>query len=94
MLVPSEDSGDSTGATTVWADWATFSADYCGSRGTWSWVNNSSYRVWREEYENGSGTTHCISGTPYGQNDDVTPASLRELGLIYMTDNTTGCPAS
>ncbi len=94
MEVPSFDSPDSKGAETVWADWGTFSADYCSSTGTWSWDNESSDRVWREESEDGSGTTHCISPKPYGINEYVTPQSLRDLGEIYMSDNSAGCPAS
>jgi hypothetical protein len=94
MEVPSDDGPNSTGAETVWADWGTFSADHCSSTGTWSWDNESSDRVWREESEDGSGTTHCISPPPYGINEDVTPQSLRDLGEIYMSDNSADCPAS
>jgi len=87
-------------------DWAAFSGTYCGSVGTWSWINDSGDRVWKEQYFSDglslgddfyqlgtpSGTTYCID--PSGGNSteyDVTSESVRTLGWIYMSDNTSNC---
>jgi hypothetical protein len=88
-------------------DWAAFSGAYCGRAGTWSWINESTDRVWKEQsfsngtaigyyfYQDGtsSGTTYCID--PFGgsnsEESDVTNSTVRTLGWIYMSDNTSAC---
>jgi hypothetical protein len=87
-------------------DWADFSGKYCGSVGTWSWLNDSGDRVWKEQsFSNGlslgddfyqlgtpSGTTYCIDPTGGNSSEsDVTSGTVRTLGWIYMSDNTSNC---
>jgi hypothetical protein len=88
-------------------DWGAYSGAECGAVGTWSWINDSSDRVWKEQYFSGgtnegyyfyqngtpSGTTYCID--PYGGSNsyetDVTNSTDRVLGWIYMSGNTSAC---
>jgi hypothetical protein len=86
-------------------DWAKYSGAYCLSVGTWSWWNRTDQRVWKEAvftdeiwdypYVAGggedSGNTWCIS--PGVQNTDVTDNVSRQLGWIWMSSNTSPCPA-
>jgi len=86
-------------------DWAAYSGNYCGSVGTWSWANETSYRVWKEQSYSGntydapylysggkpSGASYCID--PDSANEDVTDATVRTLGWIYASDNTSYCPS-
>jgi hypothetical protein len=93
------------GGVQVEFDWAAYSGDACGSVGTWSWQNETAYRVWKEQdwsgetpisgatyfYSGGtdSGNSYCIK--PEVSNSDVTAASSREDGWIQMTSNTATC---
>jgi hypothetical protein len=84
-------------------DWAAYSNDWCGDLGTWSWVNATKYRVWKEAaftnatpastylWKNGtaSGNSWCIG--PGDENTDVTDNISRQLGWIQMTSNTSNC---
>jgi hypothetical protein len=87
-------------------DWAAFSGQNCtGDPGTWSWDNETSYRVWKEQdwsgesavpgapyyYSGGtdSGNNWCIK--PHVSNGDVGDKASRTDGWIQMTANTATC---
>lgn len=100
------DSGSFSG-NTVEFNWAAFSGANCGAVGTWSWINESNDRVWKEQsfslgtsdgydfYQGGkpSGTTYCIDPSGEGNSieTDVTNSTDRTLGWIYMSTNTSAC---
>jgi hypothetical protein len=92
-------SGDAGG---LWFDWGLYSGEDCGSTGTWSWNNETPFRVWRESshsggdglgtymWDGGSGTAvWCIS--PNVNNSDVTDSASRTAGWIQMTSNSAKC---
>lgn len=96
------------GGTDYEFDWAAYSGetDLCGSAGTWSWKNDTSYRVWKEQdfsgeipvadaytYEDGtpSGTPWCIPPGPGVDNHNVSDNITRTLGWIYMSSNPSSC---
>ncbi|HTU74450.1 MAG TPA: hypothetical protein VMG38_13125 [Trebonia sp.] len=92
------------GETGLWFDWASYSGTYCGSVGTWSWLNDTGNRVWKEQGHTGgssggtfwqwdgtgTGNTWCIS--PLVGNSNVGDTATRTMGWIQMTSNTTQCP--
>jgi hypothetical protein len=91
----------------VWFDWAAYSGTNCGGAGTWSWDNDSAYRVWREQvysrdtshYAEGSyfyaygGTDNSVNSciSPEAADSDVTNTTDRTLGWIQTTSNTAAC---
>ena len=94
------------GGTLDWLYWGAYSATYCGSVGTWSWANDTGYRVWKEQYSTPGGSLDFPTGlvwtgnTPSGNswcikphvsNSDVGDNSTRTMGWIYMSDNTSSC---
>jgi hypothetical protein len=84
-------------------NWAVYSGVNCGGAGTWSWQNLTGYRAWKEQYSTGgtdvqsyyfingspSGLSYCIS--PGSSNPDVTNATIRTLGWIYTSGNSSAC---
>ena len=61
-----------TSGSAIWFDWAQYSSAYCsGDPGTWSWQNNSSDRVWKEQTYTGAddftGYFYDTGGTESGE---------------------------
>ncbi len=97
----------SADASGFWFDWAEYSGADCGSAGTWSWQNDSPFRVWKEQdhsggapapgdgnllYDGGTGSGSEWCISPNVGNSDVTDSVSRTLGWIQMTSNTASCP--
>ncbi len=89
-------------ASGFWLDWAAYSGGDCGAVGTWSWENETPFRVWKEQGHSGgtemgvvwdggtgSGNTLCID--PNGTDPDDTNGTTRTLGWIQMTSNSDNC---
>ena len=88
-----------------WFNWGQYASEqYCGDPGTWSWLNDTGDRVWKEQghtggseyspyvWDGGAGTgsNWCIS--PHVGNNDVTDRITRTLGWIQVTLNGSKCP--
>jgi hypothetical protein len=92
----------SANAAGLWFDWGLYSAVGCDDLGTWSWDNQSPFRVWKESSHSGgtalgtymwafgSGTAaRCIS--PGALTPQVLDGPSRTAGWIQMTSNTAQC---
>ena len=86
----------------LWFDWGLYAAEQCDDLGTWSWDNETPFRVWKESshsggiglgsymWAGGSGTAAwCIS--PNVGNSQVLDSASRTAGWIQMTSNTAKC---
>jgi hypothetical protein len=92
--------------TNRFADWALFSGTNCGGNGTWSWANETPFKVWKAQGHSGgtqvdtfdvqggsnTGTVWCIPAEV--QNSDVGDKATRTLGWIQMTASTGACDNS
>jgi len=73
--------------TNYWFPWG----QYFPNQGTRSWYNQTSARVWREQFQN-HGNELCISPWPYGNytNSNYSGANLYDWWIL-MTTNESRC---